>query len=307
MNINEGAPAKHGRAVVGRILRWWALLTAVALMLMIPAAAADTEADFADPSFLVSTERLQRLLAEPNVQIIDVRSAQEFQKGHIPNAVSLPARHVVDPASRIKGTRRSDNHLARIFGKLGIGKGTHVVFYDARGGHLAARLFWIVHYMGHQRASVLDGGFPKWLEEGRPVSEEPKRPNRGMFPIDRMPRRLATAGWILDHMHDPDFLIIDVRKPEMYAKSHIPGAINIPWKKNLNADETWKRPEELRQLYESSGVAKDKNIVVYCQFGNMNAHTYITLKALGYSRVRSYDRAWAEWGSDPSLPKAGRE
>ncbi len=118
-----------------------------------------------------------------------------------------------------------------------------------------------------------------------------------------MPRRMATADWILEHMSDGDLVIVDVRKPAMFAKNHIPGAVNIPWNRSLSAEETWKSPEELRQLFESFGVTKDKNIVVYCQFGNMNAHTYLTLKALGYPRVRSYDRAWAEWGGDPSLPK----
>ena len=118
-----------------------------------------------------------------------------------------------------------------------------------------------------------------------------------------MPRRLATADWILEHMRDGDIVIVDVRKPDMFVKNHIPGAVNIPWNKSINAKGAWKSPAALRELFESLGVTKDKNIVVYCQFGNMNAHTYVTLKALGYPKVRSYDRAWAEWGGDPSLPK----
>ncbi len=300
---NEGVPTQIHSGVVTYLLRLWALLTALSLMLLIPAVAAETEADFADPSLLVSTERLQSLLTEPNLKVVDVRNALDFQRGHIPDAVSFPASQVVDPTSRIKGARRSDNHLARVFAKLGIGKDSHVVFYDDRGGHLAARFFWIAHYLGHQRASVLDGGFPKWQEEGRPISKEPKRPDRKTFPIDLTPRRMATADWILEHMSDGDLVIVDVRKPEMFAKNHIPGAVNIPWNKSLSAEGTWKSPAELRELFESLGVTKDKNIVVYCQFGNMNAHTYLTLKALSYPRVRSYDRAWAEWGGDPSLPK----
>ncbi len=278
-------------------------IAAMAILLMTTSGLAEAKEEFADPSLLISTDQLQEALTDPDIAIIDVRDARNFQQGHIPTAVSFPAGHVVDPSSRIKGARRSDAHLARIFGKLGIGKDAHIVFYDDKGGHLAARFFWIAHYLGHRHVSVLDGGFPEWQKEERPINTDTKLPNREVFPVDAKPRHLATADWILEHMNDSDIVVIDVRNSKMFAKGYIPGAVNIPWKKSLGAEEMWKNPEELRQLFESFGVTKDKNVVVYCQFGNMNAHTYLTLKALGYPRVRSYDRAWAEWGGDPSLSK----
>ncbi|MFQ5874812.1 MAG: sulfurtransferase [Dehalococcoidia bacterium] len=285
-------------------LRWGVLLAALVFFGAMGTVSAEAPEDSADPSLLISTDRLQSLLSNLDIRIIDLRAPEKFQEGHIPYALSLPARAVLDSASRIEGARRGDAELTRMFGRLGIGKETHVVLYDDKGGHQAARILWILHYLGHQKVSVLDGGLPKWQEEGRHITQQTRQVKREYFPMDLTPRRLATADWILDHMRDPDLVIIDVRPPEKYVESHIPGAINIPWKKNLNADETWKRPEELRALYESSGVTKDKKIVVYCQGGNHNAHTYLTLKALGYPRVRSYDRAWPEWGSDPSLPKS---
>ena len=105
-------------------------------------------------------------------------------------------------------------------------------------------------------------------------------------------------------MYDPNTVILDVRPPARYEDSHIPGAVNIFWKSTLNEDDSWKDLDELRQLYEAAGVTSDKTIVTYCQGGAHNAHTYLTLKALGYPQVRSYDRAWPEWGADPELPKA---
>ncbi len=265
-----------------------------------PAAAQD---GFSDPSLLISAEQLESALDDLNLRILDVRSPDLYQEGHIPFALSLPAAAVLDATSRIEGARRSDAELAQMFSSLGIGRESRVVLYDDKGGHEAARVLWILRYLGHQSVSLVDGGFPKWQEDGRYVTQQTRLVTQEYFPLDLVPRRLATADWILDHLGDSNVVILDVRPPERYAESHIPGAINIPWRKNLDADETWKNPEELRELYESAGVTKDKDIVVYCQGGNHNAHTYVTLKALGYPQVRSYDRAWPEWGSDPSLPK----
>lgn len=292
----------HHRPLVKHVLRGGLLIALIGAMAAAPASAQE---DFDDPSVLISTEQLDSLLRRDlTIRVIDLRPTEKFQAGRIPYALSLPGAAILDATSRIEGSRRADAELAEMFGQLGIGRDNQVVLYDDKGGHQAARVLWIFHYFGHQNVSVLDGGFPKWQEEGRPVTRQMRQVVRASFPIDLTPRRLATAEWILDNMSAPHLLIIDVRPPERYEESHIPGAINVPWQGNLNADQTWKGPDELRSLYENAGVTEDKNIVVYCQGGFHNGHTYLTLKALGYPRVRSYDRAWPEWGSDPSLPKS---
>jgi thiosulfate/3-mercaptopyruvate sulfurtransferase len=170
---------------------------------------------------------------------------------------------------------------------------------------MAARVLWMMHYLGHYRVSVLDGGIPKWKAEGRPLTlKSIDRPvGRRLFPIDLAPQHLATTDYVLEHLDDADTVIIDVRPPKMYAAAHMPGAVNLPWKRSLTPDDTWKPLDELRAMLEEAGVTKDKNVIVYCQYGNMNHHTYLTLKLLGYPRVRSYDLAWAGWSRDPFLPK----
>lgn len=280
----------------------WMLVTAIGIMSMVvtPAAAQD---GFSDPSLLISTEQLERALDDLNLRILDVRSPDLYQEGHIPFALSLPMAALLDESSRIEGARRSDAELVQMFSSLGIGRESRVVLYDDKGGHAAARILWILRYFGQQDVSVLDGGFPKWEDEGNQVTQQTRLVTQMHFPLDLTPRRLATADWILGHLDDPDIIIVDVRPAERYIENHIPGAVNIPWQMNLAEDETWADVESLLELYESNGVTKDKEIVVYCQGGNHNAHSYLTLSALGYPLVRSYDRAWPEWGSDPNLPK----
>lgn len=275
------------------------------MVVMLPSLAQGAEG-FVDPLLLISTGSLETVLNDTSVRVLDARNPKDFQKGHIPNAVNLPASSMVDPESRIEGKLLGDTRLASKFGLAGIGKDTHVVLYDDQGGRLAARLVWVLHYMGHQLVSVLDGGFSKWVKEGRPTTQSVVQVGRRVFPIDQTPRVIASADWILQHMGSPDVVIVDARPADLYAKDHIPGAVNIPWDKSLSADRTWKTSEELSKVFEGAGVTKEKEVVVYSEVGEMSSLSYLVLRALGYPRVRVYDRSWAEWRSDLSLPKTGK-
>lgn len=283
---------------VGVLLLWLGPMSALA-----DHGAEHGRGDFDNPAVLISTEELGKLVGvDLDVRIIDLRSTELYEAGRIPFALSLPHVAVLDANSRISGARLPDDELALAFGALGIGKDRFVVVYDDQGGHLAARLLWMFQYLGHQKVSVLDGGFPKWEREGRFITTDPQAVKTEVFPIDRTLRRLATAEWILENRNNPDLVILDVRPEARYDESHVPGAINIFWRDNLTGEDVWQDADKLRQAFEAAGITKDKEIVVYCQGGNHNGHTYVTLKALGYSRVRSYDRAWPEWGSDSTLP-----
>ncbi len=262
---------------------------------------------FADPIMLISTDSVETLWEDRGIRIIDAREAHLYRQGHIPGALSVPVDRIVRFESRIEGALPPDNRLAVRFGVLGIGADTHVVIYDDKGGRQASRLVWALHYLGHPLVSILYGGFNQWKAEKRPTTQEVIPVNRNTFPMDLVPRRLATAGWIYEHLNDPEVVIVDVRVENSYSKDHIPGAISLPWQQLMNEDYTWwKSAQELKGILEPAGVTKDKDVVVYSDIGQMAALPYVILRALGYPRVRSYDRSWAEWGNDFSLPKAGK-
>jgi thiosulfate/3-mercaptopyruvate sulfurtransferase len=158
-------------------------------------------------------------------------------------------------------------------------------------------------YLGHRNVAILDGGFPKWQRERRTVSRTVASVAPARFSPAVTPRRVATADWLLDRRADASVVVIDVRPPKMYRAGHIPWARSIPWAQNLREDGTLKSAEALLGHFAAQGVTRDKNVAVHCQEGKAAGHSYFVLRLLGYPRVRSYDRSWAEWGTADDLPK----
>jgi thiosulfate/3-mercaptopyruvate sulfurtransferase len=279
-----------------------AALAAAAVMGAAPLPRADA-AEYANPRLLVSPAQLNDLLGRDDVRVIDVRPKQDYDAGHIPNALSIPADAVNDPTAQVEGVRLLDDKLAALFGSRGIDKTTHVVLYDDKGGFHAARLFWMLDYFGHRKVSILNGGIQKWTADGRNLSLDQAKAQPAQFTPTPMDRRSASADWLLERRGDPNVVVIDVRPPALYQKGHIPWARSIPWAQNLAADGTMKSADELLKHFAAHGVTPDKNIASHCQDGKASAHSYFTLRLLGFPRIRSYDRSWAEWGNADDLPK----
>ncbi len=274
---------------------------ALAIAVAIPPAGA---ADYDNPQLLVSAAALNGMLTRDDLRVIDVRPRAEYDAGHIPGALSIPAESVNDPAAQVDGARLLDDDLAALFGSRGIDKSTQVVLYDDKGGFHAARLFWMLDYFGHRKVGILNGGIQKWTAAGLGLSREKPKVRAARFTPSPMDRRIASADWLLERREDPSVVVIDVRPPALFRKGHIPWARSIPWAQNLAADGTLKSADELLAHFAAHGVTPDKNIASHCQDGKASAHSYFVLRLLGFPRVRSYDRSWSEWGAADDLPKA---
>lgn len=254
---------------------------------------------------IIDSSKLESILKQPNLLVIDTRSFKEYSEGHIPGSVNLDlfAFHWIDTTKQ--GLQNFNKQTEMIFSFAGINSQKKVIFYDNVSGMLAARGVWMLEYFSHPDVSLLDGGMTKWKKENRPVETKSNSFQPSQFSGKINPEIISSYEFILDNKEN--LVIIDARSGEEYngimvraaQAGHIPKSINIDWTLNLNKDGTFKSDNELSQLYP---IPKDSTIVTYCQGAYRAANTFLALKKLGFKNVRVYLGSWGEWGNRLELP-----
>ncbi|MES9960609.1 MAG: sulfurtransferase [Sedimenticola sp.] len=261
---------------------------------------------------LIEPEALQPLLGSENLLVIDLSRASTHSQAHIPGAVFLDYGRIVAMKKPVMGLLPSEDELTTLFSALGIDRETHVVAYDDEGGGKAGRLIWTLEVMGHERASLLNGGLHAWANEGFPITQELTEPTPGSFEPDPTDRPVADTDYILEKLNTPDVALLDARSPEEYNGTkrfaekggHIPGAVNMDWIRAMDQGRNlrMRSADELKKELEEMGITPDKEVITYCQTHHRSSYTYVVLKALGYTRVRGYPGSWSAWGNHESTP-----
>ena len=250
---------------------------------------------------------LNALRSNPNLRIVDVRSADQCPDGHIPGAVLLDQRQLYRRDGDTQGLLPHPDEISRILENIGIAPHHFVVAYDDGPGVDAARLLWTLDAIGHTGFALLNGGFAAWDFLEMEVADSPFSPVTGRYPVDDIVRGHADIHDVFMSLDEPGTVLVDTRSraefdgEDVRAKSggHIPGAVHFDWETAVDMmdDGRLRSTDELRHLLRGLGITPDKRIVVYCQSNRRSAHTYLVLKWLGFQNVEAYAGSWSEWGN----------
>jgi thiosulfate/3-mercaptopyruvate sulfurtransferase len=283
----------------------------------------------ADFQPLIDVATLERRRSEGRVVLVDVRhdlaqpnaGREAYEAGHIPGAFFLHLDQDLSGVQRGQDGRFLGRHplperarFGRRLGSLGVGDDTLLVAYDEADGMYASRLWWLALWLGHEHVAVLDGGLRAWREAGLPVTTEVTRPGPHPFTVRDSLVGTADVREIEAALGTPALRVIDARAPERYRgdvepldtkAGHIPGALNRPFKANVDEQGRFKPAEELRREWEPlvEGLSPEA-IVSQCGSGVTACHNILAMAVAGLALPRLYAGSWSEWSSWPTRPVA---
>jgi thiosulfate/3-mercaptopyruvate sulfurtransferase len=274
---------------------------------------------------LVSTEWLAAQLGAADLRILDATSflpgtprdpEEEYRAAHIPGALYLDLNSLKDAddprPSMVPGNAQFTARMAQ----LGISDTDRIVIYDNSPLVSAGRAWWLFRLFGAKNVAILDGGLARWIAEGRPTEAGESAPAPGgHFAAARDESQIRDKVQMLANIDSRAAQVVDARGAARFtgedpepragmASGHIPGSVNLPTGKLLDADGRWKRGDAMRAAFEAAGVDLDRPLVMSCGSGVTACNLLFGASLIGKHDVAIYDGSWSEWGADPETPKA---
>ena len=271
---------------------------------------------------IISPDELKKLLKDSNTVIFDVRFSlsdtgygeRAYAQGHLPNAHYLHLdKDLSGPIGSTTGRHPLPDidNFAECMRKHGVSNDSQVVILDDASGMFAARCWWLLKWLGHDRVAVLDGGWQAWLQaDGSQTTDVAALPSRGDFMPRPRPELLVQADQVQQGLAQQTIVLCDARAPERYrgdtepidkVAGHVPGAINVPFAANLDKSGHFKIAQELAGIHARSSN-KDKRVVHMCGSGVTACHNVLSTAIAGLPLPALYAGSWSEWITDPNRP-----
>jgi thiosulfate/3-mercaptopyruvate sulfurtransferase len=274
---------------------------------------------YARPELLAEPDWLTQHADDPEVRIIDCSTVEAYRRAHIPGALQLPVHFYIkedDPEGSDHGTMvMPPRKFEELMAKLGVGPNTTIVTYDDNNALVAARLWWVLQYYGHTKAKVLNGGWHRWLSEGRPITFHSTRAPSASAAFVAKPRAdvYADADLLKEKHADPACQVLDARTDGEWdgtnargnrRSGRVPNARHLEWVRFVATDDFRKflSAEAIQKLLDEAGIARERPTITYCQGGIRAAHAAFVLALLGYDDVRVYDGSMREWANRDDTP-----
>ncbi|MFL6346733.1 MAG: sulfurtransferase [Nitrososphaeraceae archaeon] len=240
-------------------------------------------------SIICDADTLRTLIRKKIVRVVDVRKAEDYQREHIPTAVSLPLAQLL--------AKDSPSEVVEVLENLGISDKMPVVVYDDTFGALAARVVWTFQYIGHDNTALLEMTFSQWKNSGLEIEKKMNTFPKTQHSLNVNYDIHADASYVEIAKEQPNKILIDSRERLNFLTEHIPGAKNIPYTMiGLANGSILRDPKEIKRLIDNRGISADSEVITYCgSAGTLSGLTYYALKLAGIKNVKLYSKSFREW------------
>lgn len=276
-----------------------------------------TSESYHNPRALIEVGELAQSLETEHLKLIDFRTPEEYQRGHLKGALNIWRNHLEDADSEVPGMLLPRAELQHLLSGLGIRSSDTLLVYDGRAGCDAARLWWALKKYGFSNIRILNGGIKAWNDAGGLLTIEAPEIVQSDFvwPEAERPELLISPDTLLSLLEDPKIILVDVRSEAEYSGSqkrkgignagHIPGSLHLDWSQavNLERDHRFRTFSALSHTYGTFTQNAENTVVTYCHSGVRSAHTLFVLhELLGHQNVRNFDGSWLLWSNWEEAP-----
>lgn len=275
-------------------------------------------ADFARPELLISAAELKEIIEneDEKINIIDVRNSGKYLLGHLPDAAHMWGDDLIAVQGWVPELIPEPADFSSIAREKGVNNDSKIIIYGDPDSPWPARLWFIFRLYQHQDVRILNGGYQAWKNKNYDTEILPYNSGEGDFEVrDVNNDWLITSDTIAENLDNEDFLVLDTRSEAEYSgqetnsaaprRGRIPGSVHLEWSQVLDEEGNYRPSAVIAELYQELGASRDKEtIVLLSHSGVRAAHSFFTLKLLGYENIKLYDEAWVGWSSRSDLPIA---